>query len=234
MLNLPTGQNGAQPMRYEIKMTCPEVYHPDVLAWLRLHREGFFEAYPPRRINNIYLDTLDYDCLSDNVQGAAERAKLRLRWYGEDVEHADGVLELKGKVAQQGWKKTSHRVTLDLRQSTWSDLLAQLRTQTEGLFDVWVGALARPVLINRYHRAYYESGDRVLRVTVDWDLMAYEQVLQARPNLDMPSFDPHLIVIEVKADGTVHRRISDLLTHFPLRPSRQSKYVTGTLSALPW
>jgi len=224
----------AQAMRYEVKMTCNEVYLADVHAWLRLHREGFFEAYPRRRINNLYLDTLEFECLNDNLIGASQRSKLRLRWYGEDLAQAEGVLELKGRVAQQGWKKSSAPVTLDLRSGAWADLLQQLHAQTEGLFDVWVGALPQPVLINHYRRAYYESGDRALRVTLDWDQAAYGQVLHPRPNLVLPVFDQHDIVVEVKADGSAHRRLSDLLSSFPLRTGRHSKYVSGALAALPW
>ncbi len=219
--------------RYEVKMTCNEVYLADVHAWLRLHPEGFREAYPQRRINNLYLDTLEFDCLSDNLIGASQRAKLRLRWYGEDLAHANGVLELKGRVAQQGWKKSSEPVALDLRSGSWAELLPRLHAQTEGLFGIWVGALLRPVLINHYRRAYYESADQALRVTIDWDQAAYEQVMHPRPNLDAPSFDQHEIVVEVKAEGGAHRRVSDLLTSFPLRTGRHSKYVSSTLAALP-
>ncbi|NLG29501.1 MAG: VTC domain-containing protein [Chloroflexi bacterium] len=233
MYSEPDAMPTTPALRYEVKMTCNEVYLPDVHAWLRLHREGFSEAYPSRRINNLYLDTLDYDCLYDNLNGAAERAKLRLRWYGEALERAEGVLELKGKVAQQGWKRSSARVALDLRTGSWADLLAALRSQTEGLFDVWLGALAQPVLINHYRRAYYESADHALRATIDWEQVAYEQVTWPRPNLDAPAFDNHQIVVEIKADGAAHRRISDLLTSFPLRTGRNSKYVSSVLSALP-
>jgi hypothetical protein len=219
-------------LRYEVKMSCDAAYLPDVHAWLRLHYEGFREAYPARRINNLYLDTLDYDCLYDNLNGVAQRAKLRLRWYGEVLERAEGVLELKGKVAQQGWKRSSAPVVLDLRSGAWADLLTALRAQTEGLFDVWLGALAQPVLINHYRRAYYESADHALRATIDWQQVAYEQMAWPRPNLDAPSLDDHQIVVEIKADGAAHQRVSDLLTRFPLRTERHSKYVGSVLSAL--
>jgi hypothetical protein len=215
-------------------MTCSEVYLPDVRAWLRLHREGFCHAYPARRVNNLYLDTLELDCLSDNQIGAGNRAKLRLRWYGEDLAHANGLLELKGKVAQQGWKRTSAPVALDLTAGSWAELLPQLRAQTEGLFDVWLGALARPVLINHYWREYLESGDGEMRATVDWGQAAYEQLSYPRPNLSVAALDHHQIVVEIKADGKLHQRISDLLTTFPLRTGRNSKFASSVLEALPW
>jgi len=223
----------SSPTRYEVKMTCSEIYLPEVRAWLRLHREGFCHSYPERRVNNLYFDTFDFDCLNDNLTGTGNRAKLRLRWYGEDLSHIHGMFELKGKVAQQGWKLISTPVTLDLSVGSWAELLPQLHAQTEGRFDVWLGALARPVLINHYWREYYESASHEMRVTVDRDQAAYDQVCYPRPNLTAPAYDKHEIVIEVKADGKLHRRISDLLTTFPLRVGRNSKFANNVLGALP-
>jgi len=220
------------PTRYEVKMTCNEVYLPDVRAWLRLHREGFSQSYPPRRVNNLYFDTQEFDCLYDNLNGTGRRAKLRLRWYGESLQ-VHGILELKGKIAQQGWKLVSAPVSLDLTAGAWTELLPQLRAQTEGRFDVWLGALVRPVLINHYWREYYESGDHEVRVTVDRDQATYDQLCYPHPNVSAPSQDKHEIVVEVKADGRLSRRISDLLSTFPLRTGRNSKFVTGVLEALP-
>jgi len=234
----PTLQNGdsfpTSNTRYEVKMTCSEVYLPDVRAWLRLHREGFCHSYPARRVNNLYFDTRELDCVSDNLIGTGNRAKLRLRWYGEDLEHAVGMLELKGKVAQQGWKRISAPVTLDLNVGSWAELLPQLRAQTEGLFDVWLGALAQPTLINYYWREYYESADREVRATVDWDQVAYEQISYPRPNLWRPAPSKHQIAIEIKADGRLHRRISDLLSTFPPRVGQNSKYASSVLESLPF
>ena len=66
-----------QPTRYEIKMTCDEVFLGEVRAWVNLHPEVFLEAYPPRRVNSLYFDTLERDCLNDNLIGASDRAKNR-------------------------------------------------------------------------------------------------------------------------------------------------------------
>jgi hypothetical protein len=224
----------AAPTRYEVKMTCNEVYLPDLRAWLRLNREAFCHSYPERRVNNIYFDTPELDCIQDNGSGTGRRAKLRLRWYGEDLVHVRGALELKGKVAQQGWKLISDPITLDLSSGAWCDVLPRLRAQTDGRMAMWLDALAQPVLINRYWREYYESGDRQLRITVDWDQVAYDQLSYSHPNVSAPSRDIHEIVVEVKGDGRLSKRISDLLSTFPLRTARNSKYVSGALAALPW
>ena len=74
--------------------------------------------------------------------------------------------------------------------------------------------------------------DMIRPVYIDWQQVAYEQMAWPRPNLDAPSLDDHQIVVEIKADGAAHQRVSDLLTRFPLRTERHSKYVGSVLSAL--
>ena len=56
---------------------------------------GFKEAYSPRLINSIYLDTLNYDFARDNINGVGERKKIRFRWYNDDLQNI--FLEEKNK-----------------------------------------------------------------------------------------------------------------------------------------
>ena len=54
-----------------------------VRALVKLHPSMFYEPYPPRYVNNLYLDTEDMENYLDNVSGVAERRKVRIRWYGD-------------------------------------------------------------------------------------------------------------------------------------------------------
>jgi hypothetical protein len=219
--------------RYEIKMACDEVYLPDVRSWVRLHPDAFIEAYPPRRVNNLYLDTHEVDGVNDNLVGTRERGKLRLRWYGRDFSAVRGNLELKFKSNQLGWKQSCPiPVTFDLTTISWNELLQQLRKHVQGDLAVWLSRVDRPVLINGYTREYYESMDRQIRVTIDYDQMAYEQVTYASPNLVSSSYIDRHVVVEVKSDAALHSRVSNVLSSFPLRTARYSKYVRGVTDSL--
>jgi len=219
--------------RYEIKMVCDEIYLPDVRAWMNLHPEMFIEAYPPRRVNSAYLDSYDADCLNDNLIGVSDRDKLRFRWYGYDHAHVRGALELKCKSSRVGWKMLYPiPVVFDLIALPWNEIMRQLRQHADGLFAIWLSAVDQPLVINSYVREYYESADHQLRVTVDYDLAAYEQVMYCAPNLVVPAPATHQIVVEVKADATLHTRVSNALSSFPLQVGRNSKYVTGAMDAL--
>ncbi len=44
--------------------------------------QGFFKKlYTNRRVNSIYYDTFDLNCLWDNINGLSNRDKYRVRWY---------------------------------------------------------------------------------------------------------------------------------------------------------
>ena len=219
--------------RHEIKMVCDESTLPDLHVWINLHPEMFVEAYPPRRVNSIYFDSYEGDCLDDNLDGVSDRRKLRFRWYGEDHAHARGTLELKCKESRVGWKVLQPiPVVLDLTTLSWSEIMGLLRQHADGLVGIWLSAVDQPVVINSYMREYYESVDHQLRVTADYDLVAYEQVMYCAPNLVVPAPAAHQIVVEVKADAVLHTRVSDALSSFPWQVGRNSKYVTGTMDAL--
>jgi hypothetical protein len=221
------------PMRYEIKMTCEEVFLPQVRSSVMLHPAGFVEAYPPRQVNNIYLDTLGLDCLHDHIDGAAERSKLRFRWYGPDYTVVRGTLELKHRAGHLGWKEYSPiAATFDLTAMDWQVWLDVLRDLGEDAALRWLAWRDRPALLNSYMREYYESADHEIRVTLDHAQAAYEQVMYVRPNLTLPMPTASCMVVEIKAPANQHRRMSDVLSSLPLPVEHNSKYVSGMLDAL--
>jgi len=222
-----------QSARYEIKMTCDEMYLPDVRSWLRLHPDGFADTYPLRQVNNLYLDTSALDCLNDNLTGASQRSKLRFRWYGKDRSSVPGVLELKCKSNQLSWKERwPVPVTFDLTTISWRDLIRQMQERAKGVFAVWLSCIVRPTLLNSYTREYYESMDRQIRVTIDYDQKVYEQITHPELNLTFSTPIERRIVIEVKSDPALYRRVSNVLSSFPLRVERNSKYVNGLIESL--
>ena len=89
--------------RYEIKLACAPDSLDGVRAWVQGHPALFVETYPPRQVNNIYLDTFAADDLNTHLSGIGRRQKLRFRWYGEDDTAVRGSLELKCRSGHLGW-----------------------------------------------------------------------------------------------------------------------------------
>jgi len=219
--------------RFEVKMTCNEIYLPDVHSWIQLHPDVFIEAYPPRRVNNLYLDTYETDCLNDHLDGANERSKLRFRWYGQGLSAVQGILELKCRTNRLGWKEQCPiPVTFDLTTISWGDLTGQIREHVDGILAVWLSHRNQPTLINNYTREYYESIDHQIRVTIDYDQVVYEQIMHSTPNFMFRAPIERRVVIEVKSDPALHRRVSNALSCLPLQVERNSKYINGLMDSL--
>ena len=222
------------PHRYEVKIPLPFLLLADVEAWVRVHPSHWRRPYPSRQINNIYFDTPTYAGLNANLAGFGDRAKLRLRWYGDRLACvADAYLELKQKRGTIGWKEVIPvDVDLDLRDTGWRQLTAALEDAAGIMGRHWLSHFPVPVLINCYRRDYYATPDRVVRLTVDRSLRAYGQRATRVPNLTLLAPLADEIVIELKAttDAGALRRLNDALSYFPPSVGRFSKYVQGMLA----
>ena len=219
--------------RYEYKLPCDPALLPEIEAWVRLHPAHWRVSYPPRQVNNIYFDSPDLHDFNANLSGVGRREKLRLRWYGPHLTRVAGAqLERKCKEGLAGWKEIAFfSGTLDLSGAIWPALLATLCAGLDAPAQLWLAARNGPVLINSYQRAYYETPDSALRLTLDTQLRAYEQRSSLAPNLTRQALQAEQMVVELKGpvDDASTRRIAQVLQAFPLRVGRFSKYLHGVL-----
>lgn len=212
--------------RYERKFLPCAYSLAEVLGLIRWHPALFREAYPPRAVNNLYFDTPGLHHYHSHVAGAAERLKVRLRWYGPDATRAEHpVLEFKSKHGAVG-RKASHALpALELDGGFPEGLAGVLRRQ--------VGEAARPsleclqpVLANRYQRRYFLSAGGACRLTVDTALEFAAPRLGFRLRPALPEQAPALI-LELKYDVSRAAEAEEMAARFPFRLTRCSKYVLG-------
>ena len=93
--------------RYERKFLIDGGSRQEIETALRVHPALFSRIFHPRFINNIYFDSFAMAAYSDAVSGHMNRAKLRIRWYGDlfgPVERP--VLEIKIKQGMVGRKES--------------------------------------------------------------------------------------------------------------------------------
>jgi SPX domain protein involved in polyphosphate accumulation len=226
--------NEARPdLRYEIKSVLPATELRTVHAWLRLHPAGFRVAYPPRHVNSIYFDTPERIGFRENLSGAARRRKLRLRWYGADVDEVRAVLEMKCKEGLLGWKESERLAEpFPLAGRTWSEVLRDLRGRLSDRFRVLLGLAGEPVLLVRYERAYLVSADGRVRATVDDSVTTVDQARRGGPRFSPPNEATPEIVLEVKAPEDRREDLERVLAEWPLRISRNSKFARGIAAAI--
>lgn len=218
-----------QEWRYEVKLVSPGSYLSHVRSWIRTHRGVFSESYPPRIVNNLYMDTNDMQWLDESIEGFSERRKVRLRWYGDQTDTVSAVLEVKRKRDRANWKLRHALVEpLELGAgATWPAIVSK----SVGSVPVWmrveIGVDLVPVLVNRYHREYYEDRSGKLRITIDYDQDVYDQRLSARPNFVRRAPRRYSVVVEVKGPLDEWERIKEVTNELPLRVTRNSKYALG-------
>ena len=216
-----------EKLRYEVKMVFDALRLDEVRSWVYAHIDAFSVAYPPRQVNNIYFDTIERDLMMEHIDGVANRAKVRFRWYGESWVAQNGQIEIKMKQGQLGYKKNQPILAeIDIAQLTWVEIIRILQENSAGDFPSLLDNLA-PVMINQYRREYYESMDGAIRVTLDYRMCAFEQSFGLSPNLNFEQPLRNNVFIEMKATKNNHKRIADSLAEFPLYCSQNSKYLNG-------
>ena len=218
---------GIPAARYEVKMAYEPVLLTDLHSWINAHPAGFMTTYPPRQVNTIYMDTPDLNSFYDHLSGVPLRRKLRFRWYGENLAKARGTMEIKNKSERVGWKITQPvECEFDLACRSWDEIMNELRANTTDVIHEML-CVARPVVLSVYFREYLASGDGLVRLTLDTDLCSYDQLMTARPNIWFRQPLEQPVIVELKSDVKNATSISDILSHFPIRSNRYSKYMTN-------
>ena len=214
-------------LRHEIKFVAHASERAAVLQWVRNHWAGFSQPYPDRDINNVYFDSFELSAFHENLSGTSRRSKVRWRWYGSTTSPERGTLEVKRRRGGLGWKLSFRTGGSDLAQGSWQRLRQRIRDDLDAPARIWLDANPLPVLINRYRRRYFASGDGAIRLTVDWQQQVYDQKLRSRPNLRRAANLPDTLVVELKFPVSEYHRASAIVQGLPLRLSRNSKYVIG-------
>jgi hypothetical protein len=218
-------------LRHERKLLPVGHALPEVLALVRRHPAGFREVYPPRWVNNLYLDSPGLGDYHDHVTGLPERSKSRIRWYGAlHGPIAKPVFERKRKLGALSGKRTHAAPPLALNGGLDEH---KLRAMLGDLGDLdrqdplrRCLDVRQPSLINRYHRHYFLSAEAAVRLTVDSEFAFFMPEHTAVPMFGR-SPSECTVVVEIKYAPEHDTFAADVSRWFPCRVGRCSKYVLG-------
>jgi hypothetical protein len=214
-------------LRYEVKYVARATELHRLLGWVRLAKARFTEPFPSRQVSNVYFDTFDQFAFTENISGASARSKVRFRWYGETDRPEQGTLEVKRRRTGVGWKLSYPVGPVPVQGASWHRFRRTLRVQLPGDARIWLDSNPLPVLINRYRRRYFLSGDGRVRLTIDWDQRVYDQRFCASPDMTHRANLPDTLVVELKFDRADRKIANRYAQGIPLRLSRNSKYIIG-------
>lgn len=215
-------------LRFERKFVFQNTSFDHILQQVYRHSYGFKEVFHKRKINNIYFDTANYNFYKQNVEGVANRKKLRLRWYGDRTAQIENpTIEIKKKMGEVG-DKDSFRlkgISLDLTSMNANAVQKCLIANTQELVGLNHSLKAlHPTLLNTYERRYFLSFCGRYRITIDFNQAFYNPNYQTFKQSELLLND---IVLELKyavEDDADARQVSQQIR---TRLSKNSKYVTG-------
>lgn len=214
--------------RFERKYHITEVPTAEIESWVWRCPALFGEAYPPRFVNNIYFDSHDLANYFQNIDGLANRTKLRIRWYGAlfgPIKRP--VLEFKLKRGMVGSKESfplkSFQLEKGFQAGDLQPVLSDPALPDEVLIEL---SHVEPSLINRYHRKYFVSADGHYRITID-DHLEFHRIHRHDNHFLGRSTMPESTVMELKYSGDIADMNDRIMNFFPYRVTRMSKYVTG-------
>ncbi len=225
----PSATSPAQePLRYERKARVTELSYFQLELQVKTHPAIFSEIYRERHVNNIYLDTLTLTSFEENVSGIQDRAKLRIRWYGDPLGAiAKPFLEIKFKRNTVGGKRRFALTPLSLETPFEGRHLTRWLRQQDlpGSVRAILASL-EPRLLNRYSRRYFETQDHRFRITLDRRLQYY-RLHSGKNFLLQKAAEPEVVVVELKYDVADDIGADDISSRFPFLWTKNSKYVTG-------
>jgi len=223
--------NQRHNLRYERKFTVPNNLRLKTLEMIVKQNSYLFkEIFQERQVNNIYLDTINYNDYFDNVLGVSDRKKIRIRWYGDTFGKIDKpVLEIKIKKGLIGDKWSFPLAPFVLKKGfTHNDLKASFKLSELPIPIMESLKLVTPSLLNSYSRKYYISSNQNYRITIDFDLFYYK--INKNHNL-FSNLKPIAIdennVVELKYGLDNDTEAIKVSSQFPFRLNKNSKYVNG-------
>ena len=206
--------------RFERKYNLKEMDYPSLMY--KIMSSELITHHPPRKINNLYLDTLSRESYFENVEGLSERNKYRIRWYGSRFGEIKPTLEVKIKKEYVNRKKSLKLPKFKLFnfegiENLYSNVGELLQKQEHELFIPYSNIF--PLLLNGYDREYFISKCGTTRLTIDKNLFFFN--VRTKRNVH----PLNRIIVEVKY-ATKNIPAIDF-NDFELNLDKSSKFVLG-------
>ena len=213
--------------RYERKFLVTDMHYHDVEQQIRVHQAAFAPIFHFRHINNIYLDTHEFDFFHDNVSGTGSRKKARIRWYEDQTGFIEKpVLEFKVREGMLGDKLSFKLKPFQFDKKFTGEKLQQVFWESD--LPDWAREMLsqlKPALLNRYRRQYFASFDAKFRITMD-DELSYHAI-GTNNNSFIEHYTSEDVIVELKYERIYDDIAPVVTTRLPFRLSKSSKYVNG-------
>ena len=214
--------------RYERKFVLEGASTATLLQRIASHPLLFIRPYPPRRVNNVYLDTPLLRDFFNNVDGNASRRNTRIRWYGDLFGPVGRArLEFKIKRGLVGTKQSFPLKPFIATRAMSSDIVRDILRQSDLPAEILSETTSlESSLINQYYRYYFASADGRFRLTLDEDVTFFPIATRAHSLLgQVQEGEKHILELKYAPEHEPQaHQVPDALG---LRIARNSKYAVG-------
>lgn len=211
--------------RYEKKYLMNQTQYAALEAGLTPYMKH--DHYGRHTICNLYLDTEDYRLIRMSLDKPVYKEKIRVRSYGVPQQNDSVFLELKKKYKGVVYKR---RISLSLDEVMGFLARGQLPQEDSQIFEEirWFVDFYRPVpkVFIGYDRvALFGREDSELRITFDQNLRWRDSSLNLSCGDEgAPIIEKDMILMEVKAPGTMPLWLCRMMTELEIYPVSFSKY----------
>lgn len=215
-------------LRREIKFEYANTDIRKIDTILSINCRHVIHAGHESLVSSIYFDDVSLSALRQNLDGVGERIKLRLRWYDTYLPGKNAFFEVKRRtntiIRKERYAIASRR---PIYKIPYHEIIKELLLVLPEIPRELLRLRQQPIVLIRYRRKHFRARDVKLsiRVTLDQEIVGFEQMDAAAPVTKFPMPLHDRIVLEAKSTIGNERDIPALL--HPLRPrqSRFSKYV---------
>ena len=175
------------------------------------------KSFKDRKVNSLYFDNDNSKFILENLNGFANRIKLRLRWYNKEVKLITFEAKIKkGNKTEKVQKKFTNKESIfEIIKHGKLDEFIPSNFQTSDKF--FINSLIS------YNRSYYVS--EFCRLTIDKNIR-YFNIYNNK--IDRMFIEDDLIIVEVKIDEKdLDKFLNSKFDLSPLVNIRMSKYMRG-------
>ena len=215
--------------RYELKFIIDpnKIFH--FLEWIKLF--GAKEKYGNRTNNSIYFDNSEKSAIRDNLLGAPERKKIRIRWY----ENSDKIMSSLNLEIKERKGRLNNKINIPLEKFlpliNEKPIWELNKNIQEFLRDnhpehTILQQILLPELFVKYQRSYFEI-DGSIRFTFDTNIQ-FSSTINKLSIRELNPVNYGMSIMEIKFFPEDKNRVANLLRHTNLTPKRHSKYLVGS------
>ena len=206
--------------RFERKWFYENVDVNSLLQGIYKSKFNFFESFPLRKVNSIYFDDNELTSIYQNLDGIAEKKKLRVRWYGKKNIITNPVIEIKSK---KGFIVNKQTILMNIKKPLpFNDnSINKIKKIISNKIDL--SKSLGPTISTHYERYYFISANSNVRATLDKNLSS--SMLYKYCNYKVLKNFKYK-VLEIKYSLEYDSYVRKNLKNIDSRLSKSSKYVT--------